>query len=115
MRGLTDSAGVDAFDLGFALAKELKRLPFCLAGAVFPEGFEDACELAAKDVSDFGSSDLAVSAFGADTSLCNGRLAGTVDSVEGFGAFATGALADGAAAGGGRAPVLRWNNICVRT
>jgi hypothetical protein len=37
----TDSAGAGAFAFGFALAKELKRLPFCLTGAGLPEGFED--------------------------------------------------------------------------
>jgi hypothetical protein len=40
----TGSAGTDDFVFGFALAKELKRLPFCFAGAALPEGFEDAWE-----------------------------------------------------------------------
>lgn len=102
----TGSAGADAFVFGFALAKELKRLPFCFAGAALPEGF-DVWELAA-DGSDFGSSDLVASVFDGDASFCSGRLAGTVDSVEGFDALAPGAFTAGAAGGGGRAPVLRW-------
>jgi hypothetical protein len=91
------------------LAKELKRLPlpFCLAGAALPEGFEDAWELAVEDSSDLGSSDFVASSFD-DASLCSGRLAGTVDSVVGFDGLAAGAFTAGAAAGGGgRAPVLR--------
>lgn len=104
----TGPAGVDAFVFGFALAKELKRFPFCFAGAALTEGFEDTWELAAEDGSDFGSSDLVVSVFAGDASFCSGRLAGTVDSVEGFNALAPGAFTAGAACGGGRAPVLRW-------
>jgi hypothetical protein len=103
----TGSAGADAFVFGFALAKELKRLPFGFAGAALPEGFEDVWELAVEDGSDFGSSDLVASAFAGDASFCSGRLAGTVDSVKGFDALAPGAFTAGAAGGGGRAPVLR--------
>lgn len=65
--------------------------------------------MAAEDVSDFGSSDLVASVFAGDASFCSGRLAGTVDAIEGFDAFAAGAFTVGAAGGGGRAPVLRWN------
>ena len=104
----TGSAGTDVFFFGFALAKELKRLPFCFAGAALPEGFEDVWELAAEDGSDFGSSDLVASVFAGDASFCSGRLAGTVDSVEGFDVLAPCAFTAGAAGGGGRAPVLRW-------
>lgn len=103
----TGSAGADAFVFGFALAKELKRLPFCLVVAALPEGFEDAWELAAEDGSGFGSSGLVASVFTEDVSFCSGRLAGTVDSVEGFNALAAGGFTAGAAGGGGRAPVLR--------
>lgn len=101
----TGSAGADAFVFGFALAKELKRLPFCWGAAALPEGFEGAWELAAEDGSIFGSSGLVASVFTEDVSFSSGRLAGTVDSVEGFDALAAGA----AAGGGGRAPVLRWS------
>lgn len=82
-------------------------MPFCLAGAALPEGFEDAWELVTEDGSDFGSSDLVASVFAEDASFCSGRLAGTVDSMEGFNDFAAGAFTAGAAGGGGRAPVLR--------
>lgn len=105
----TGSAGADAFVFGFALAKELKRLPFCLGAAALPEGFEDVWELAAEVGSDFGSSDFVASVLAEDVSFCSGRLAGTVDSIEGFDALAAGAFTVGAAGGGGRAPVLRWN------
>ena len=108
MRARTCSAGAGVFVFGFALAKELKRLPFCLAGAALPEGFEDDWELVAEGGSDFGLSKLGASAFAEDASFCNGRLEGTTDSVEGFDALPANAFTAGAAGGGGgRAPVLR--------
>lgn len=103
----TGSAAADAFVFGFALAKELKRLPFCLGAVALLEGFEDVWELAAEDGSGCGSSGLVASIFTEDVSFCNGRLAGTVDSVEGFDALATGGFTAGAAGRGGRTPVLR--------
>lgn len=109
MRARTGSAGAGVFVFGFALAKELKILPFCLAGAALPEGFEDDWELVAEGGSDIGLSNLVASAFAGDASCCSGRLEGTIDSVEGFNALPAGAFADGAAGGGGGcAPVLRW-------
>lgn len=95
--------------MGFALAKELKRLPF-FEGAGLLEAFEEAWETGADADWDFDSSGLLASAFAGGASFCNGRLAGTVDSVEDLGltagAFAAGAFAAGA--GGGRGPVLRY-------
>lgn len=54
----------------------------------------------------FVSSDLTASAFAGGASFCDGRFGSTVGSVEGLDLTA-GALAAGAGAGGGRAPVLR--------
>jgi hypothetical protein len=103
------SAGVGAFAFGFALAKELKRLLFSrLGGAGLPEVFEVAWELVVEDDWDFESSGLLASAFAGGASFCSGRLAGTVDSIEGLG-LAAGTLVAGVGAEGGRAPVLRWN------